>query len=155
MSQEVMEKDCLCEGLTSPALLKNKIPDRHRLEAVTICPGPNLAYFSKISTLEEMVGHIYGRVNILNSNYRPHMFINELKMYVDYLKKELDKNIDPLNEKLSKHFLSFKTNILQGIDYYKNLLPKMTEEAEEIKMKMKEEIEAMKKVMNLTQIANV
>lgn len=155
MSQEVMEKDCLCEGLTSPALLKNKIPDRHRLEAVTICPGPNLAYFSKISTLEEMVGHIYGRVNILNSNYRPHMFINELKMYVDYLKKELDKNIDPLNEKLSKHFLSFKTNILQGIDYYKNLLPKMTEEAEEIKMKMNEEIEALKMVMNLTQIANV
>lgn len=147
---EIIEKDCLCEGLTSTALLKNNIQDPHHLEAVTICPGPNLAYFSKLFSLEEMVGHIYGRVNVLNSLYRPHMFINELKMYVDYLKKEIDKNSDSLNEKQSKYFSSFKANLLQGIEYYKNLLPKMTEEADEIKMKMKEEIEALKSVLNFT-----
>lgn len=154
-SAEITEKDCLCEGLSSTALLNNNIKDPHKLEAVTICPGPNLAYFSKVLSLEEMVGHIYGNVNVLNSLYRPHIFINELKMYVDYLKQELDKNLNSLNEKQVKYFSSFKTNILQGIEYYKNLLPKMTEEADEIKIKMKEEIEMLKSALNFTIEAEV
>ncbi|MBX3164525.1 MAG: hypothetical protein KF900_08590 [Bacteroidetes bacterium] len=145
---EIIEKDCLCEGLAAPALLKNNIKDPHRLEAVTICPGPNLAYFSGVFSLEDMVSHIYGRLNILNPLYRPHIFINELKMYVDYLKKELDKNLEALNEKQAKYFSSFKANLLQGIEYYKNLLPKMTDEADEFKKKMKEEIEALKSMLS-------
>ena len=149
-SAEITEKDCLCEGLAAPALLKNNIPDPHRLEAVTICPGPNLAYFSKIFSLEEMVGHIYGRSNILNALYRPHMFINELKMYVDYLKKELDKNVNSMNEKQAKYFSCFKSNLLQGMEYYRNLLPKMTNELDEFKKKMKEEIDALELVLNFT-----
>jgi hypothetical protein len=36
-----------------------------------------------------MVQHIYGNTNILSDNQRPNMFINELKMYVDYLKRKL------------------------------------------------------------------
>lgn len=144
---EIVEKDCLCEGLTSSVLLKNSIPIPHRLEAVTICPGPNLAYFSKIFSLEEMVGHIYGRINILNSTYRPHVFINELKMYIDYLKEEVEKNIDSLTDKQTKYFASFKSNLLQGIEYYKSLVPNMSNEAEEFKNRMKEEIEAMKSTL--------
>ena len=45
---EITEKDCLCEGLSSTVLLKNDVPVHHKLEAVTICPGPNLAYFSGV-----------------------------------------------------------------------------------------------------------
>jgi hypothetical protein len=67
----ITEKDCLCEGLGASVLLKNQLPLQHKLNAVTICPGPNLAYFSKISSLRDMVGHIYGRINILNSVKRP------------------------------------------------------------------------------------
>jgi hypothetical protein len=143
-SDEITEKDCLCEGLSSTALLKNNISDPHHLDAVTICPGPNLAYFSKVCSLNEMVDHIYGRTNVLNSLYRPHMFINELKIYVDYLKQEIDKNLISLNEKQTKYFISFKANLLHGIEYYKDLLPKMNEEADDFKMKMKEEFEALK-----------
>lgn len=141
---EITAKDCLCEGLSSSVLLKNHIPVEHRLEAVTICPGPNLAYFSKVFSLEEMVGHIYGRLNILNSTYRPHAFIKELKMYVDYLKEEVEKNIDSLTDKQTKYFSSFKSNLLQGIEYYRQLIPKMANEAEDFKKKMGEEIETMK-----------
>ncbi len=144
---EILAKDCLCDGLSAAALLKNNIKEPHNLEAVTICPGPNLAYFSKISSLEDMVGHIYGRLNILNSLYRPHMFVNELQMYVDYLKKEVDKKIDSLNEKQVKYFSTFKTNLLEGIEYYKNLIPKMTEEAAELKAKMHDELERLKSVL--------
>lgn len=141
--EEITEKDCLCEGLATTPLLKNNIPVDHHLDAVTICPGPNLAYFSKIFSLEEMVGHIYGRLNILNSTYRPHTFINELKMYVDYLQQEVQKNINSLTEKQTKYFSSFKSNLLQGIEYYGHLIPKMNE-AEEFKNKMRDEIETLK-----------
>src|SRR5690606_4555715 len=54
----IVEKDCLCEGLAAPAVLTNGITPRHNLKAVTICPGPNLVYFSKIASLKEMVNHI-------------------------------------------------------------------------------------------------
>jgi len=154
-TEEITEKDCLCEGLTSTALLNNNIKIPHKLEAVTICPGPNLAYFSKVLSLEEMVGHIYGSVNVLNTLYRPHIFINELKMYVDYLKQELDKNLNSLSEKQVKYFSTFKTNLLQGIEYYKNLLPKMSDEADDFKTKMKEEFEALKSALNFSIEAEV
>ncbi len=141
---EITAKDCLCEGLSASVLLINNIPVHHHLEAVAICPGPNLAYFSKAFSLEEMVDHIYGRLNALNSLYRPHMFINELKMYVEYLKNEVHKNMESLSEKQIKYFASFKSNLLQGIEYYKELIPKMANEAEEFKNRMGEEIETVK-----------
>jgi len=47
----VMEKVCLCEDLaaSAPGTGKNQ-------RAVAVCPGPNLAYFTKNASLEEMVG---------------------------------------------------------------------------------------------------
>ena len=141
---EITAKDCLCEGLSSTVLLKNNIPVHHHLEAVAICPGPNLAYFSKTFSLEEMIDHIYGRFNALNALNRSHMFVNELKMYIDYLKEEVEKNIHSLTDKQTKYFSSFKTNLLQGIEYYKQLIPKMANEAEDFKKRMDEEIEMMK-----------
>jgi len=146
--QEVVLKDCLCEGLAASALVNHNIPDPHGLEAVTICPGPNLAYFSKISSLEEMVGHIYGRFNILNARYRSHFFVNELRMYVDYLKKELDKNVDSLSEKQRSYFSSFKGNLLNGIEYYKGILSNMHQEAEDFKKKMALEFDELKSTLN-------
>ncbi len=121
-TKEIVEKDCLCEGLSASVLLKNNIPVHHKLEAVAICPGPNLAYFSGVFTLKEMVNHIYGRQNILNSSYRPHMFVNELKMYIDYLKEEIKKSKNYISEKQEKYFSNFKHNILQGIEYYKKTM---------------------------------
>ena len=145
---DIIEKDCLCEGLSTSALIKNNIPEPHNLMAVAICPGPNLAYFSKTFSLEEIVDHIYGRINSLNELYRSHMFINELKMYVDYLKEEVQKNVESLTEKQVKYFSSFKSNLLQGIEYYKQLIPKMANEADEFKNRMREEIDSIKS--NLT-----
>ena len=94
--EKITEKDCLCEGLGASVLLKDHINLSHGLSAVTICPGPNLAYFSGIFSLAEMVGHIYGRINILNSLPRPNMFINELNLYIDHFKKKISEtNLGP------------------------------------------------------------
>lgn len=141
---KITEKDCLCEGLTTTALLKNNIPVPHKLEAVTICPGPNLAYFSNTFSLEEMVGHIYGRTSILNLLDRSDIIINELIMYFDYLKNEIQKSIDSLSEKQSKYFSSFKSNLLNGIEYYKGLVPQLMDETGDLKNKMKDELESIK-----------
>lgn len=120
--EKLEAKDCLCEGLTSSARLKNKMKLSHKLSAVTICPGPNLQWFSGIFSLKEMVDHIYGRNNIANALYRSHMFINELKLYVDYLKTQIKEAASSLNDKQIRYFQKFRANLLAGIAFYKKIL---------------------------------
>lgn len=123
MIRKIEEKDCLCEGLGTSALLKNKTKLSHGLKAVAICPGPNLAYFSGVFTMKQMVDHIYGRNNILNSVKRPHVFVNELKLYVDYLRTEVRDTLQSNMQKKTAYFNTFKQNLMKSIDYYVNLMP--------------------------------
>src|SRR5690606_13225681 len=144
-TEKVLEKDCLCEGLAVPALIKNKRTLPHNLSAVTICPGPNLAYFSGIFSLHEMVDHIYGRRNILNDEKRPSVFLKELKLYVDYLQKEMDKTLESISNKQQKYFTDFKNNLLKGIEYYTDLVPKMKTETGAYLNNMYEELNQFKR----------
>lgn len=122
---KITEKTCICTGLVRTAYSENNILKTSDEAGVSICPGPNMAYFSNKSTLVEMVGHIYGKINILNNTYRPNMYMKEFGMYVEYLKKEIDDcKPDEINEKKNKHFLAFKENLLSGIEYYRNTLGK-------------------------------
>ena len=91
--------------------------------AVAICPGPNTAFFSGIYSLDEMVKHIYGKINLLKSDTRPHMFINELKLYVDYLKKDIENSAQQLNDKKLKQLERFKEQLLNGVEYYNQAFP--------------------------------
>ena len=119
----VLEKVCLCEGLCASTYLKNHMLKLKESAAVSICPGPNLAYFSGKYTLPEMVNHIYGRVNLLAEVNRPNLFINELHLYLDYLKKDMALHLDNLNDKKAKYFNKFSQQLQEGINYYKNLVP--------------------------------
>lgn len=119
---KVTEKDCLCEGLGAAALVKNDMTPAHNIKAISVCPGPNLAYFSGTHSLADMISHIYGRLNLNNSLYRPNLFVNELKMYIDFLEKEIKENIEFLTAKKIKYFHSFKDNLINGISYYKRLI---------------------------------
>lgn len=125
----ITEKDCLCEGLGASALLKDGMTPAHKLEAVTICPGPNLAHFSRIVPLRTMVDHIYGRTSLLNTGERPHMFINELKLYVEYLRREFEHVKHAATEKQRRYIETFKANLLEGIRYYENLAPELQRQA--------------------------
>lgn len=128
--EKVVEKACLCEDLAAPALMNSNSLSRQKKRAVAVCPGPNLAYFSKIASLEEMVGHIYGRVQLLSAEYRPNMFIQELRLYVEYLRNELQEKLETLTAKEQHYLNTFKTNLLEGITYYKSLIPKLNLETE-------------------------
>jgi len=123
--EKVLAKECLCEGLANSALQIFNIGKKAASKAVTICPGPNLAYFSGVFKLQEMVDHIYGRFNALNQTYRPHMFVNELKMYVDYWKNKKAEQLETLTDKQEKYLQNFWQNIQDGITYYKQLLPEL------------------------------
>ncbi|MBS2097698.1 hypothetical protein [Carboxylicivirga linearis] len=126
---EIIEKECLCVGL-GISLLESKGIEVKPTDKVTVCPGPNLAYFSKEMTLKEMVDHIYGRVNVLDNRHRPHMFLKELGMYLDIFKKRLDKFMKTADDKKElKQLKAFQKNVFDGIEYYKGLF---TEKKKEI-----------------------
>lgn len=142
---KIVEKSCICVGLGTAALLVNNLDTTVEGKGVSICPGPNIAYFSRLVSLQEMVAHIYGRINILNENCRPNMFVKELDMYVDYLRKTVDESLKPLMEKQIKYFKSFQNNLQEGINYYKNLFSTVIEESKSVKDKLLAELEKLEK----------
>ncbi|ACU04698.1 hypothetical protein [Pedobacter heparinus] len=127
--EAITEKVCLCEGLCAAVYLKNGMLKSKESKAVSICPGPNLAYFSGKYSLKEMVQHIYGKTNLLTTVNRPNLFINELNLYIDYLKKDISAQLSDLNTKKIKYFTKFKEQLEQGISYYKQLLPVLKEQS--------------------------
>jgi hypothetical protein len=123
--QNIYDKVCLCVGLATSAKLAHGIDTKSEGKAVAICPGPNMAWFDKIVSLKEMTGHIYGKNNIITRTGRPHMFINELKMYVDYFRKKIENTEQPVNARGVAQLKTFKNNLLNGIEYYNHLFSNM------------------------------
>lgn len=118
---KIVEKSCLCVGLGVTPLLVNDIDHKTEGDAVLICPGPNMAYFSKVISLKEMVDHIYGRGNVISRTDRPNMFIKELFIYLDYFKNKLaDAKISFGRKEEKQLSLSFE-NLKNGIEYYHKL----------------------------------
>lgn len=139
--EKITVKSCICAGLVMTPYIEHDMLKSSDGKGISVCPGPNMAYFSKKSTLAEMVSHIYGRINLLNDTYRPNLFVKELSMYVDYLKREINESIDAVNEKKQKYFEEFKDNLISGIEYYKEIIDDMKEESDIYKAKMVEELE--------------
>jgi len=138
--EKVVEKTCLCEDLAATALVSQGTPGKKPVHAVAVCPGPNLAYFSRIVSLEQMVSHIYGRTELLTVPDRPHMFINELRLYVDHFRKEISKQIEAFGAREQKNLRTFKANLLDGVAYYKALVPRLVEETDRYREKMRNEL---------------
>lgn len=119
---EVLDKECLCVGLSNAAAINYNQTFVKKLDAVTICPGPNIVNFSKVVSLQTMTDHIYGRKDILTNTKRPHMFIAELHLYIDYLKEKLTGDLETGQlDKNKKHYAVFYKNIRSGISYYRSL----------------------------------
>lgn len=136
---KVLDKECLCIGLSNAAAINYKKPFIKNNSSVTICPGPNIVNFSKVVSLDTMVNHIYGRTNIMSNENRLHMFINELKLYIDYLVEQLleAKNLEE-DSKKKKSLLSYCDNLISGIEYYKQMQLKGVEKYEQEILKLKE-----------------
>ena len=78
--------------------------------------------------------------------------MNELQLYFNYLKKEVEDQYNVLTEKKLMHFQSFKDNLLIGIDYYEKLIPKIKEANAEIKATITKQLEEIRSSLNLLAI---
>lgn len=116
----VLAKDCLCVGLSNAATLRYDGTFLKNNKAVNICPGPNIANFSKIVSLQTMTDHIYGRINLVTNPNRPHVFITEMGIYFTFLKKELSQG-DAGDKKRKIYYELFLKNLSEAIGYYQNL----------------------------------
>lgn len=138
--EAVTEKICLCEGLCASAYIKNDMLKPRESKAVAVCPGPNLAYFNGVYRLDEMVKHIYGQLNLLQSIERPNLFINELNLYIDYLRKDISTHIKGWSDKKEKYLIKFKNQLQDGINYYKTLLPQFSGQTKEYINQMQKDL---------------
>ncbi len=115
----VLAKTCLCDHLGNGSLIKlGIIKEKHGPQSV--CPGPNLAWFNGPYTLEQMTDHIYGRGKSLVPVHRPHMFIKELKMNIDYY-EQLCLIADPDDQKYQKYLHGVRENLEAGIERLRNI----------------------------------
>lgn len=113
LRNSVYEKVCLCEHLGNGALIKLGIVPKMRAPQ-SICPGPNVVWFDREYTLKEMVDHIYGRSEPLVSENRPHMFCQEVELYINYYEKLICSMGDSTAE--INYLDTFRTNLENGMD---------------------------------------
>lgn len=148
---KITEKSCLCVGLGNTAFLENDLRIKGQAQGVAICPGPNMAYFSKVVSLRNMVKHIYGNTSIIEHNNRPNMFVKELKIYVDYFQNELEDLWDSPTVPQIKKMEKFRANLIDGISYYKDLFRTKQDSFTIGKNEILKELEDLRsKVMGIT-----
>ena len=144
LREQTLARSCICYDLAGGALkryhLSEKVP-------TAICPGPNIVYFKRLASLKEMVEHIYGRCSLLASRQRAHMFLQELKLQINQVIRDLAASSKGLPSRSSKKLLEVKKNLLQGIEYYRNLAQTtLTKQREEFLARLQElklQVEAM------------
>jgi hypothetical protein len=123
--QVILDKECLCIGLSNSAAITYKEKFIKNFNAVNICPGPNITNFSEIVSLQKMTDHIYGRASLPLNPERPNMFIAELNLYVNYIDEKIrDSNLKDSKELVE--FTNFVKNLHEGIAYYQKRKDELT-----------------------------
>ncbi|MCD8422701.1 hypothetical protein [Tenacibaculum finnmarkense] len=118
---KIIAKSCTCVGLGTSALLAYGLDTKTEGAGVSVCPSPNIAYFSKKMSLKEITKTIYGQSASVTSLERPNLFIKELTIYIDYLKDKLKETTAEASPKEIKYLKTFVKNLKEGLLYYKNL----------------------------------
>lgn len=119
--KSITDKSCICVGLGTSALIANEMDTSSEGPGVSVCPGPNLAWFDREASLKEMIDHIYGRFNLIHRKGRPHMFISELKMYVDHFESLVNQLTDQSGQKQLEYLRVYLANLRSGVAYYREL----------------------------------
>ncbi|MBN1650022.1 MAG: hypothetical protein JW857_01765 [Bacteroidales bacterium] len=146
---KIVEKSCICVGLGTSALLANNLDTKAEGPGVSVCPGPNMAYFSKSMSLKEMIDHIYGKANMISRTDRPNMFIKELKLYIDYLKNKIEETKASSTLKEKKSLFAFVENLKNGIQYYDTLFSELKDKFEDTKNTIFSDLESSRNDLNL------
>ena len=120
ISDSITDKTCLCMGLAATAVINYGLNSRESF-GVSICPGPNMAYFNQELSLQDMSHHIYnGDEGVVRAD-RPNMFVNELGMYLKYLSEKIEEHKKDWSRKSPRYLNAFTTNMNEGIAYYQKM----------------------------------
>ncbi|MCP4448467.1 MAG: hypothetical protein GY811_24455 [Myxococcales bacterium] len=106
----ITNPSCICHDLSGCATLGAGIDTK---ATPAICPGPNVVNFKKVISLDEMIGHIYGRCIAMHRPERSHVFLRELELYIEELGKQIAAEAPRL--------LKYETNLRAGITYYREM----------------------------------
>ena len=120
ISDQITDKTCLCMGLAATAVINYGIETRES-KGVSICPGPNMAYFNQQLSLKDMSHHIYNGDEGIVRTDRPHMFVNELGMYLKYLSEKIEEHKEDWGRKSGRYLNGFTSNMNEGISYYQEM----------------------------------
>lgn len=140
----IVDRTCLCRDLSGSVEINYGIGLMGKDATPAVCPGPNLAFFSKVSSLQQMVDHIYGRINLMVRSDRPHMFVNELKLCVASLSREVVETVRERGYKSAADLRGYRDRLLEGIEYYRDLMGDLGDQYTEWKKRIPAEIAALK-----------
>jgi len=144
---KITEKECICVGLGTSALLVNELDTKIEGSGVSVCPGPNLAYFSREMKFKEMLNHIYGRENVISRHDRPNMFVKELNIYLEFLKDKIQDAEKSMSVGQEKYLKAFSNNLNEGIEYYQSMFSEVKNRFEDIKSTIIKDLDDSKKAL--------
>jgi hypothetical protein len=149
VSDQITDKVCLCMGLAATAVINYGLNIRESF-GVSICPGPNMAYFNQELSLQDMSHHIYnGDEGIVRAD-RPNMFVNELGMYLTYLSEKIEEHKNDWGRRSGRYLNDFTLNMNEGIAYYQEMFNSIGTTFSSVKdaayQSLNEAIESMKKM---------
>ncbi len=126
LRDELLARSCICHELGTSAYVSKGLPSP---SPAAVCPGPNIKYFSRQLSLEELVDHIYGRLSVMDDKKRPHMFIEEARQYLGLFAR-VDSELWLKEQFGTVRFKeAFATNFLAGLSYYQQLAGQFLEQA--------------------------
>lgn len=146
--KDIVDKACLCMGLGEASMQVYDLEPSVNRKGVSICPGPNMAYFNRIMSLRDMADHIYGRINVIARKNRPQMFVKELQLYLSYLSNKIDEIQGVPTPRQQKYLNAFSKNLQEGIDYYHSFTEQVKDMYKEGFERIDEELNRQNKHMN-------
>ena len=149
---KIIEKSCTCVGLGTSALLAYELDTKTEGDGVSVCPGPNMAYFSKEMNLSEMIDHIYGKANVIARTDRPNVFIKELGIYIKYVNDKLEESKKNTTDKQRKYLNVFLNNLKEGVLYYQTLFTTSGKVFKENKDKIIDDLHKSLKVLEVLEL---
>lgn len=128
-AKAIAVKECICHQLGNGALefirqenaALSGVQRPETRSPVSICPGPNIAWFDRTYSLAEMVDHIYGRIPSLVPEHRPHVFAAELTLNLEHLDR-MREAAHPENARDMENLQTFRVNLAANLSWYRQWL---------------------------------
>jgi len=120
--EEIIAKSCICHDLAGGATVKHQID---KAATPAICCGPSIVNFNRTATLDEMVGHIYGRRSILARKPRVHMLMRELQLNIACLRNDVRQLAHGIWPGQPRHLEGIRSNLLSQIACYQQYYSQM------------------------------